>query len=142
MVPPVTVRTAEKQLENYLIEIKVAKYGKVDLDDVIARQKHLTKEQRRDLRAVFEKHKELFDDTVGKYPRQFHLEIDPSVQPHYQMRPYPINKKNEETLKKSWTDKKTWESLKGVLKQPSGVCQCSSFQRKMVHFQWSMISGN
>ncbi len=45
-----------------------AKYKKVEIDDVIAKQTHLTRDQRNDLAKVLAKHKKLFYGTLGVYP--------------------------------------------------------------------------
>ena len=88
-----------KKAESHAVEIKPAQYAKADLDEVIVAQTHLTDEQKRQLREVFEEHKELFNGKVGRYPKEFHIDVDPNAEPFYQMRPYPIDHRNMETLK-------------------------------------------
>ena len=97
-VPPVYVRRAEAR-DSLVNEIKAAIYGKADLEAVANSQTHLTLEQRKDLLGVFCKHKALFSGKVGKFPREFHLHMEPSVETYCQMRPYPLNSQHLQVLK-------------------------------------------
>ena len=47
-----------------------AKYEKVNIDDVIAEQSHLSESQQKDLKSLLEKHEKLFDGTLGVYPHK------------------------------------------------------------------------
>ena len=97
-VAPVRVQQAEAR-EAMVTEIKAAKYGKVDLNEVVSLQTHLTKEQRKDLYEVLKKNEDLFDGRVGRFPRDFHLDVDPNIEPVCQTRPYPLNAQHLNVLK-------------------------------------------
>eukprot|EP01082_Thalassiosira_pseudonana_P010583 g9231.t1 g9231 contig36:162528-164371(+) len=60
-------------LDGYLsnpIPILDAKYEKADIDEVTTMQKHLTKEQQRELATLLRKHEKLFNGTLGLYPQE------------------------------------------------------------------------
>ena len=101
-LPPLAVTKAElrdRYMDAYYTEIKAAHYERANLEEVVAKQSHLTEEERADLLAVFMKHEELFNGKVGKFPREFHLDVDPNVPPYNQQRPYPLNRQHLEVLK-------------------------------------------
>ena len=59
-----------------------AKYNQVTTEDVIKQQLHLSAEQKKDLRKLLEKHKELFSGKLGLYPhKKFHIDVDPKAVP-------------------------------------------------------------
>ena len=63
-------------IDAYVSEILESKYRKVLVDDVAAKQEHLTKEQQIKLCNMLHKHKVLFDGKLGCYPhKQFHLDL-------------------------------------------------------------------
>ena len=97
-IKPKAVRKAE-QGEIHVSEITAAHYEKADLEEVATSLTHLTKEQQQDLLEVFMKHEPLFNGKVGRFPRDFHLEVDPSVEPYCQTRPYPLNAQHLDLLK-------------------------------------------
>ena len=81
-------------------EILDAKYGKVDITEVIEQQSHLDPSQRQKLRHILEKYNTLFDGTLGHYTKtKIHLEIDPNVTPVHS-RPYPVARIHEAAFKK------------------------------------------
>ena len=79
----------EEFLENYMSSpIMDAKYEKVSIDDVIAKQTQLSQKQKEDLRAILIKHTKLFDGTLGVYPhRKFNIELLENAKPVHS-RPY------------------------------------------------------
>ena len=91
----------EDWLENYATSpVLDAKYEKVEIEDVVSAQTHLTSDQQNDLRDLLSKYTKLFDGTLGCYPhKEFHIDIDETVQPVHS-RPYPIAKVNELAFKK------------------------------------------
>ena len=95
---PKSVRKAEAR-DGFTTEIKAAKYGKVDLNEVVNKQTHLTEGERKDLYSVLEKNADLFNGQVGRFPRDFHLDVDPRVEPFCQTRPYPLNAQHLNVLK-------------------------------------------
>jgi hypothetical protein len=95
-MPPVRVQLAEVYSSEF---IRPAKYEKANLHEVVDKQTHLSEEQRQDLLEVFMKHKALFSGKVGRFPRDFHLDVDPEAVPFYQLRPYPLNSQHLEVLK-------------------------------------------
>jgi len=61
-----------------------AKYEKVNVDDVVAQLTHLSKSQRDDLLNVLKDFSNLFDGTLGVYPRRkFHIDIMPDARPKH-----------------------------------------------------------
>ncbi len=59
-----------------------AKYEQVDVDDVADNQKHLTPTQREEFKAVFCKHRQLFDGTLGVFPhKKCHIELEEGAEP-------------------------------------------------------------
>jgi hypothetical protein len=74
----------------YAVEILDAKYGKVDIDELINQLNHLNTEQKKDLRKVLMDHTKLFDGTLGVYPdRKFHIDLVPGAIAKH-ARPYPV----------------------------------------------------
>ena len=60
--------TSTEELTQRMVRILDAKYEKADLDEMCAREKHLTAaEQRADLKALLTKYEHLFDGTLGKW---------------------------------------------------------------------------
>jgi hypothetical protein len=84
-----------------------SKYDKANLNKVIAEQKHLTKLQCADLRAIFAKQEKLFSGKRGHYPfKKMHLALIPGAQPvHAKTYPvsrktYPVSRKQIEVFQK------------------------------------------
>ena len=88
-------------IDSYLtVPIKDAKYEKLDIDDFLTEQAHLTPSQQADLRELLSRHTRLIDGTLGRYPGEpMHIELIPNAQPVYR-RPYPIPKVHLEVFKK------------------------------------------
>ena len=61
-------------------------------EEVIAEQNHLSEQQKHQLQAVLDKHKLVFDGTLGCYPhKKIHIDLlDPTGQPFCHRRPYPV----------------------------------------------------
>ena len=91
----------EDWLENYATPpVLDAKYEKVEIEDVVSQQTHLTEEQQDDLRRLLSKYTKLFDGSLGCYPhKKFHIDVDETVPPVHS-RPYPIARVNEMAFKK------------------------------------------
>ena len=87
--------------ESYAIEeILDAKYDKMDINDLIANQKHLNAKQQQQLRQLFMKYEKLFDGTLGFYPhKEVHIEVLPDAQPKHR-RPYAVPQIHWETFKR------------------------------------------
>ena len=68
-----------------------AKYEGVEsLDAVVSKQDHLSTEEKKKLRSVFEGHDKLFEGKLGCYPgKKIHLDLKPGSKPHH-ARPYPV----------------------------------------------------
>ena len=63
-------------MESLAATILDATYNKVDLEEVINNQKHLTKKQRRELKKVLIKIEKLLHGTLGVYQyRKIHIEL-------------------------------------------------------------------
>ena len=61
---------------------------------------HLNTRQKADLLEILEKHKKLFEGTLGVYPhKKFHIELEEKVEPVHS-RPYEVPYINLETFKK------------------------------------------
>ena len=90
-------------LDGYLsnpIPILDAKYEKADIDEVTTMQKHLTKEQQRELATLLRKHEKLFNGTLGLYPhKKVHIDVEPNAKPVHS-RAYPIPRVQLETFKR------------------------------------------
>ena len=77
-------------IDAYASEILESKYRKVSVDNIAAKQAHLTEEQQFKLRNVLRKHKVLFDGKLGCYPhKQFHLDLIDGMEPVH-CKPYGI----------------------------------------------------
>ena len=87
-------------LDEYATPILDAKYGKADIDTVIAEQTHLTKAQKNDLHAVLSNHEKLFNGELGLYPhKKVHIYVDQDAIPVH-ARPYPVPHLHLETFKR------------------------------------------
>ena len=76
-----------------------AKYEAANLDEVVAECKHLTDSEKISLRQILEKHKALFDGTLGSWKgEEYNIELKPGAMP-YHARAYPIPKVHEATLR-------------------------------------------
>ena len=76
-----------------------AKYEAADLKQVVAECTHLSKEQQEKLLEVLNKHKSLFDGTLGEWKNESrNIKLKEGVKP-YHARAYPIPKIHEETLR-------------------------------------------
>jgi len=72
------------------IEIKEAKYGKVEPELVATQQKHLSTSQQGELAHVLCNFSRLFSGMLGKYPyKKVHLELQPNAKP-VRKRPYAV----------------------------------------------------
>jgi len=72
------------------IEIKEAKYGKVEPELVAAQQKHLSTSQQEQLAHVLHNFSKLFSGMLGKYPyKKVHLELQPNAKPVHKW-PYAV----------------------------------------------------
>ena len=87
--------------ESYLsAPILDAKYEKVNIDDVVADQTHLSKSQQEDMRQLLKKHERLFNGKLGVYPhKKFHIEVEPNSIPKH-ARPYSVPRIHLEVFKK------------------------------------------
>ena len=97
-VEPALVKKAETR-DSHVAEIQAAKYGRANLEEAIRQQTHLTEQQRKDLYEVWKVNEGLFSGKVGRFPRDFHLDVDPNVEPYCQTRPYPLNAQHLQLLK-------------------------------------------
>ena len=88
-------------LESYAVEtILDSKYDKMDINKLMANQKHLKINQQQQLKQLFVKFEKLFDGTLGLYPhKKVHIEVLPDAQPKHQ-RPYAVPQIHWETFKK------------------------------------------
>ena len=90
----------EDWLDSYATEILDAKYSVLDIDGVVNDMNHLTDNQKDDMRNLLNKHKKLFDGTLGVYPhKKFHIDTDGSIAPVH-ARAYPVPRIHLETFKK------------------------------------------
>lgn len=83
--------------DSYLLD---SKYDKVDVEELISKQSHLTKEQQNDLLQVWHKCEKLFSGGLGTYEdREVHLDLKPDAHPVHQ-RPYSVPHSILDTFKK------------------------------------------
>lgn len=76
-----------------------SKYDAVNIDDVVNTCKHLSADQRSDLRTLLSKFPTLFDGKLKVYPdEKMHLTIEPNAVPH-RSRAYPIPRMHLQTFK-------------------------------------------
>ena len=87
--------------EAYASPILDAKYGKVEIEEVIKDNcSHLSPDKQRQLRDMLLKHETLFDGVLKTFPGQpMHLDLVPGATPVYR-RPYPVPQVHLETFKK------------------------------------------
>ncbi len=72
------------------MDILVAKYEKVEVDEVINQLNHLNLKQKEDLIKVLKEHTKLFCRKLGVYPhRKFHIDLVPGAIAKH-ARPYPV----------------------------------------------------
>ena len=84
---------------NRIKNILEAKYEPADLNEIVNECKHLTITQRKSLLNLLNKHRDLFDGTLGKWKEEkLNIELKPGAQP-FHSRAYPVPKLYEETLK-------------------------------------------
>ena len=89
----------DDKIDTYASEILESKYGKVSVDNVAAKQEHLTDEQQIKLRNMLRKHEVLFDGKLDCYPqKQFHLDLIDGVEPVHS-KSYGIPYQQEELFK-------------------------------------------
>jgi hypothetical protein len=106
----------DDSLDDGLVAILDAKYEVVHPDEVAAQQKHLNRQQRRDLAALLKRYPELFNGTLGRYPhRKMHLELIDGATPVHS-RPYAVPRHHQDVFKKELDH---LESL-GVLERVGG----------------------
>ena len=91
----------EEWIDNFLANpILDAKYDKADLPQIVSEMKHLDSKQKADLLLILQKHKKLFDGTLGVYPhKKFHIELEENAKPVHS-RPYAVPIIHHETFKK------------------------------------------
>ena len=90
----------EDWLQNFAVAMLDAKYEFTEVRQVVDQLTHLNMHQKADLLKVLEKHKKMFDGTLGVYPhKKFHIDIDPDAKPVH-ARPYPIPRVHLQTFKK------------------------------------------
>ena len=91
----------DEDLECYVTApILEAKYDRVNVMEVIEKQTHLTRQQRKDLLGQLQKFNKLFDGSLGKYPHhKIHLELAPGARPVHS-RPYPVARLHEKVFRK------------------------------------------
>ena len=79
-------------------EILDAKYEAADLAEICESQKHLSPEERGELKSLLEKCASLFDGTLGTWNLEpVELELLPDATP-YHARPHPVPRCHQETL--------------------------------------------
>ena len=72
------------------IEIKEARYGKVEPQLVAEQQQHLSPQQKQELATLLEQFPHLFSGKLGKYlSKQVHLELQPNAKP-VRKHPYSV----------------------------------------------------
>ena len=86
--------------DGYLSHILDAKYKKMDIEEVMDAQSHLTQSQRDDLKRLLLKYPALFDGTLRKYKgRVFHINAKKDAEP-VAKRPYPVPKLQYDVFKR------------------------------------------
>ena len=95
IVEPEAAVEAVSRVKNIL----AAKYAPVSPEQILKASEHLTAEQKREILPILQKHKSLFDGTLGKWKDVKHrIELkDPSAPP-ISCRPYGVPRANRETL--------------------------------------------
>ena len=82
------------------VQVKPTVDTTASVEDVVANQAHLTEEQRSQLLELLKKHSQLFDGTLGCYPkRKFHIELKEDAVPYHCKAPYPVPSYNLPVLK-------------------------------------------
>ena len=90
---------AVKDATERIKKILDAKYEPANIDDVVAGCTHLDETERKKLKTLLNKYKELFDGSLGHWKGQnYDIELREEAKP-YHARPYPIPKAYEQTLK-------------------------------------------
>jgi hypothetical protein len=90
----------EDWLDSFVTEIPDTKYGKTDIKDVANDQKHLSKEQHKELFTVLNEHAEIFEGTLGVYPhKQFHIDMMEDATPKH-ARAYMVPRVHLKTYRK------------------------------------------
>ena len=91
-------KAAEEAVER-VKQILEAKYAPIEPRAIIDKCSHLTEEQKKSLLPILEKHRTLFDGSLGKWKGiQHKIELkDPSLPP-IACRPYPVPVARKETL--------------------------------------------
>jgi hypothetical protein len=76
-----------------------AKYEAANLEQIVAECDYLTKEQQEHLLKILNKHKQLFDGSLGEWKKEtLNIELKEGVKP-YHARAFPIPRVHEQTLK-------------------------------------------
>ncbi|MGH3053395.1 MAG: hypothetical protein ACRDL7_00270, partial [Gaiellaceae bacterium] len=95
---PYRVEEREKDLFTSQ-QIADAKYEAVDPSTIAAQQAHLTEEQRQQLDDLFGNFSNLFNGTLGKYPKsQVHLKLKPNAVPIHS-KPFPVPRIHQEAFR-------------------------------------------
>jgi len=84
----------------FAADIQKRKYGKVEIDEVVNQQVHLSADQRQKMKDVaFVGLDELFNGKLGKYTKKkVHLELKPGSHPVH-CKPFPVARVHEEVFK-------------------------------------------
>ena len=89
---------AVQDATDHIKSILDAKYEAADLEKVCSAQDHLRVEEQRQLLALLDKYKDLFDGTLGKWNHEpIELELKPDAEP-YHARPYPVPRCHAQAL--------------------------------------------
>jgi hypothetical protein len=84
----------------YAVEIREAKYDKVEIDSVIEQQKHLNESQQLQLKSVMRGHEILFDGRLKKYTgKKIRLELKDDARPVH-CKPFSVPNSQAEVFKK------------------------------------------
>jgi hypothetical protein len=90
----------EDWLQSFAIAMLDAKYEFTQVRDVVDQLSHLNMHQKADMLEVLQKHRKMFDGTLGVYPhKKFHIDIDSDAKPVH-AHAYPVPRVHLQTFKK------------------------------------------
>lgn len=93
-------KRVERLQENHAIAVTQTKATKVSVDELMAKQAHLNQDQRDAIKQVLMQFKDLFDGSLGRYPkRQFHIDLKAGSVPYHCKGPYSVPAINLGVLK-------------------------------------------